>query len=842
MLKALQTNSIFLSILCCLFYNALFAVSDSTINVINIDSSKIPLSPDSLDAVIHYKAQDSIIYDLPNKMVYLYGKAHIDYKTLQVDAAFVELDWNKNEIIAYATKDSLQKWIDKPVFKDGDKQFIAERMRYNFKTKKGKILQAETQEGEGYILSEAVKMNEKKELFSAGSRYTTCNNTEHPHFYFLSNKVKVIPEKVLIAGPTALYIADAPTPLVLPFGIFPVQRKRHHGILLPEFRNTDIRGFGLANGGYYLPINDYIDIALRGDIFTQGSWALRTASIYTKRYKFNGNLQLSYSKNIFGEKQDTLFGGYSKVTDFNLSWSHQQDPKNNPFSTFNANINFGSSKYFSNNQVQDPARLMNSTLSSNIIWTKRFPLKPYSLTVSANHSQNTQTRRMIIALPQTVFNIPSFYPFKRKNNIGKDKFYEKINLSYTNDFRNQFEVLDSNLFKNGLRDSLKTGIRHDIPIRANLKIFKYFSFNPFFNFSEKWNLNRDNYNYNSDSSKFIRQRQQGFYAFREYSAGADFSTRLYGTFNFKKGKIKSIRHVMNIGFNYNYRPDFKGYSRTIFSPSKQDSLLFNPYLRSLYNASKSGKVNGLGFSLNNIFEGKVRVKKDTSISEKKIKILEGLTFGGFYNFAADSFNLQLNSVALRTTLFDKLNVLCSGVFDPYALDANGRKTKYYEWDKHKRLARFESARMSLSTSLRSAQQKKQKTQEQQDIAQQLLNQNPGAYIDFSIPWDLSVNYDLSVFNRFVSGKDSLVFTQSVGFSANILLTEKWKIGVVSGYDFVNKTFTFTSIDIHRDLHCWEMRFNIVPFGTYKSYTFGINVKASVLQDLKLNKRKDWNNF
>lgn len=841
-MEKLQIKTLLLSIILCFIpFVGLFALSDST-SIIQVDTFQIPLSSDSLDAKVHYKAQDSIIYDIPNKMVYLFGKAHIDYKTLEIDAAYIEVDWNKNEIMAYGVKDSLNKWQDKPVFKDGDKQFTAEKMRYNFKTKRGKIIQAATQEGEGYILSDAVKMNEKKELFSAGSRYTTCNNLEHPHFYFLSSKVKVIPEKSLIAGPTALYIADVPTPLVLPFGIFPVQRKRHHGILLPEFRNTDIRGFGLANGGYYLPVNDYIDLAFRGDIFTQGSWAVRTASIYTKRYKFSGNIQLSYSKNILGEIQDTLFGGYTKATDFNLLWSHQQDAKNNPYSMFNANINFGTSKFFRNNQVQDPGRLLNSTLSSNISWTKRFPNKPYSLTVSANHSQNTQTRRMIIALPQTVFNIPSFYPLKRKSAIGKERFYEKINISYTNDIRNQFEVVDSNLFKKGIRDSLRTGIRHDIPIRANLKIFKYFSFNPFFTFSEKWNLTRDNYNYNSDSSRFIRERQQGLYAYREYNTGADFNTRLYGMLNFKKGKLKALRHVMNVGFNYNYRPEFDGFSKTVFSPAHTDSLLFNPYLRSLYNASRSGKVNGLGFSLNNVFEGKVRVKKDSVVTDKKIKIIEGLTLGGFYNFAADSFRLQLNSIALRTTLFDKVSLLCTSTFDPYALDANGRRTKYFEWDKNRRLARFESARMSVSTSLRSSQQKALKKQEQQNVAKQLLAQNPDAYIDFSIPWDLSVNYDLNVLNRFENGKDTIIFTQSLGFSANVLLTEKWKIGVVSGYDFVNKTFTFTSIDIHRDLHCWEMRFNIIPFGAFKSYTFGINVKASVLQDLKLNKRKDWNNF
>lgn len=827
--------------------------SNDSISNVKSDTFRITFSKDSLDAEVHYKAQDSIIYDIPNKMVYLFGKSHIDYKDLQVDAANIEIDWKANEIIAYGILDSNKVWHDKAIFKDGEKQFTAERMRYNFKTKRGKVYEANTQEGEGYVLSEAVKINEKRELFSAQSRYTTCSNLDHPHFYFKSKKVKIVPDKLLVAGPTALYLGDVPTPLVLPFGIFPIKKGRHSGILLPQFRQTEQRGFGLENGGYYFAINDYVDVALRGDIFTQGSYKVNVASIYALRYKFNGGVQFNYSVNKFGEPQDSLLQRFSKTRDFQFQWNHSQDPKSNPFSTFSSNVNISTSKFFRNNQYVDAQRILNSTINSSINYYKRFPNKPYSLSIGATHSQNNlpnigsvKRPNMRFSLPNMSFSVPTFFPLKRKNKIGSNAFYEKISISYNTNAQNQFEVFDSAIFKKGTIDSMRAGISHSIPIRGNFKVLNYINLNPSITYNEKWNFNRLKYNYNEDSARVLSRKQFGFFAFRELDYSVDANTRFFGMLNFKKGKLKALRHVVNTNAYYRYKPKYYEIKQIVYNPRTNTNDTYASFTKSLYNRYTSQEVNGLGFGINNVLEAKIRKKTDTLISDKKIRLIDGLSWGGFYNFSADSFKLTLQDISLRTLLFDKVNIICSSTFSPYAQDSSGRLRKDYLWDTNKKLVRFESARFNVSSSFRSKQKSDAQTQRNRDnlsVNDRLRLVNNNDYVDFTIPWDVNISYDLSIrkVKQFKDNKykDSLAVTQSVGLSGNILLTSKWKIGFSSGFDFTSKKFTYTNFDIHRDLHCWEMRFNVVPFGAYKSYTFGINVKASILQDLKLNRRKDW---
>ena len=823
-------------------------------------------SDEALNSKVVYSSDDSINFSLTTQKAYLFGNASVAYEGIVLKAAYIELDMNKNIVFATYQKDSLGNTIGKPVFIDDEQEFTTETITYNFETKKGLITQIITQEGEGFIHSDTAKKFENNVLYIKNGAYTTCNQ-EHPHFAIKSPKIKIIPDDKILTGPAYLSIADIPTPLGVPFGMFPNQKGRASGILIPTYGESAIAGFFLKDGGYYFGINDNMDLALRGDIYSKGSWAARALSSYKKRYKYAGNLSLRYSVFKFG---DVELPDFSKEQDFFVSWTHTQDPKAKPNSRFSAKVNAGSSsynKYNSNNS----ADYLRNTLQSNISFSKSWTGKPYNLAINLRHSQNTLTKSVDLSLPEVVFSVNRFYPFKSKKKSVGTKWYDKIGVGYRMDAINKINTFDSLLFTSTSLEDLNNGIKHTIPISTSFKIFKYLNLSPSINYTDRWYFQSIEKSWINNT--LLTDTVQGFNSASDFSFNTSLKTKIYGMMQFKGKNIKAIRHVATPNISFSYRPDFGeeswGYYKTVqndVNGNTQTYSIFGDYntWKGIYGAPPSGKYGVINFGLTNNLEMKVANKKDTITGTKKIILIENLTLSSSYNMAMDSLkwsDIRLNGY---TRLINNvLNLKYKATFDPYILitDSNGltKNINKFEWKEINRLSRIENSDWILSLNLRlkhnmfnkKTTPSKPLTSEQGTAEElEMINQNREDYVDFSIPWSLNINYNLSYLNNYYyttskvldSISDKVI--QTLSFSGDINLTEKWKIGFRSGYDFVNKDFTYTSIDIYRDLHCWEMNFNWIPFGFLQSYNFSIKVKSAVLQDLKLTRKREWfdNNF
>ena len=818
------------------------------------------LSPDALDEMINYKGVDSIVYDLDSGKTYIYAKGEITYQTFFLKADFIEFDWDAKTICAKQIADSTGKKGEKVFFKDGDEEFNAEYMCYNFETKKGKIYYFRAQEGEGYIQVEAAKMTGDDSYYGDHLSYTTCE-LEHPHFYIAADKAKVIPQKVAVTGPANLVIADVPTPLFLPFGIFPIKRGQTSGLIIPTYGKHFTQGYFLRNGGYYFALNDYFDLALTGDIYSRGSWGLHAATAYRLNYKFNGNFRVDYAVNKLGLP---FALDYSENSGFYISWNHAQDGKARPNSSFSANVNLSSSDYLQNNAYN--SSYLTNTLNSGISFSQAFPNTPFNLTVALRHSQTISDNMVNLTLPEASLSMNRIYPL-RKLSDKKEGFLNQFSVAYNLKTRNEINSPDSLLFMPETLDKMENGMQHTVNSSAPLKFFKYFTFNPYYNYTENWYLEsiRKNYQLTVVTDTIITGTGEdsvtidtvyldvdtvnGFVAARYFNMGASINTKIYSTIQFK-GKLKAIRHVMTPSLNFNYTPDFGaqkwGYYGDYYTgPTAEEPTPYSIFEGSIYGGASRGEVGSIGLNLSNTLEMKVYSKKDSVKHEKKIKILESFSFGTAYNLAADSLNLSDISFSAYTTLFKNVRINFSGSFDPYILDSTGRNLNQFEWDVNQRLGRFNGGNVSLSTDFQSKRNTNPSlaTSAGTEGEREMVWNNPEGYIDFEIPCNFSISYNLRVTNAPTSdGRDSLYTTQSAYFQGDLNLTPNWKVLLSSGYDVQLKKFTYTSIDIYRQLHCWEMGFKWIPFGARQSYIFNVNVKASVLQDLKLTRKKEWTEF
>ena len=841
----------------------------------NSDSILLPKpeisNEEVLTSKVTYFADDSIRFDMNHQKAYLFGNAEVFYESIILKAGYIELDMKNNTLFANSTKDSIGQKIGKPIFSDNGQEFSTETITFNFKTKKGLITQIITKEGEGYIHSDTAKKFEDNVLFIKNGAYTTCDQ-EHPHFSIKSTKIKIIPDDKIITGPAYLSIADIPTPLGVPFGLFPNKKGRASGVLIPTYGESAIAGFFLKNGGYYFGLNDKFDVALRGDIYSKGSWAGRVLSTYKKRYGYNGNLSVRYSVFKFGESELPTF---SKERDFFVSWTHTQDPKAKPNTRLSAKVNAGSNsynKYNSNNSTD----YLKNTLQSNISYSKSWAGKPYNLAVNLRHSQNTITRNINLSLPEVIFSVNRFYPFKGKNSIGKPKWHEKIGMTYRMDAINKISTYDSLLF-NGIKFSdFNNGIKHSIPISTNFNILKYFNLSPSFTYTDRWYFQSidkrwigDTLINGTDTTYGYIQTDTvpGFKSAADFNFNTTLQTKIFGMLQFKKGKVKAIRHVMSPSIGISFRPDFSedkwGYFKNVQNNAEGDIASYSIFgesdtWRGVYGAPATGKYGVINIGITNNIEMKVKSKKDTITGTKKVLLIENLTLATRYNLALDSLNLSDITLNGYTRLINNLlYVRYKANFDPYVLvsDSNGysRNVNRFEWKENNRLARIENSDWYLGLNLKLGhkmfkENKKSTKGSKEEL--DMINQNKEDYIDFSIPWSLNINYNLSYLNNYYyttsTQRDSISdkLIQTLSFNGDINITEKWKVGFRSGYDFVNKDFTYTSIDIYRDLHCWEMNFNWIPFGFRQSYNFTIKVKSSVLQDLKLVRKREWydNNF
>lgn len=811
------------------FSHSIFAQRDSLISntdtVKKNDTMLVNISSD-LQSKIRYTSFDTIDFDIAHNKVYLHRNAQIDYEDITLNADWIEIDWKTNTIYAKGLPDSSGKIVGVPVFKQNTDEVKAATILYNFESKKGKISGIVTRQGEGYILGDTVIKTKGDDYFIKSGRYTTCDAAE-PHFYIKSDKLKVIKNKQVVTGPANLYIEGIPTPLAIPFGFFPNKKGRSSGLIFPKYGESNELGFFFKEGGFYFGLSDYFDLALTGDIYTLGSWAGSIATNYALKYRYSGNFDFSYSRIRVSEPE---LPDYSLNKSFFVNWTHRQDGKARPNSSFSASVRAGSSNFYQVN-ISSPTNFLQNTFNSSINYSVFSTRRPLSLALGATHSQNTITKRVDISLPSIALTLGATYPFKRKDAVDKERWYEKINFSYTSYAINSISTFDSLLFKKESLQELRNGVQHAIPIVTTIKFLKYFNLNPSFNYTQFWYFKSLEKTWNKDSATLDASTKNGFSIAQSYQAGAALSTRIYGTLMHSKGWFAGIRHIMTPSVSYTFRPDFGEYKYGIYKYVQVDSMgntqLYSKYENSAYGSPQAGRYGFVSMSLDNNFEMKTRYYTDSSGMEfKKFRILENLGFNTGYNLALDSMQWSPLSITARTTIKQMVNLYATAIYDIYGADSLGRRIKYLHSQVSNELLRFTNSNMGLSFTINN---QSFKSEEKRKADEKI---KPNGYVP--IAWSLTSNYNLDI--TVLANKRQL--TQTLNFSSDIGLTPTWRINFSSGYDFINKGLTYTSVGFAKDLHCWEMRFNWVPTGFQQSYYFSINVKSSMLRDLKLEKKND----
>lgn len=817
----------------------------------------------TLNSIIDYASADSIVMDIKQKKAWLYHDAAIKYEDISLKAYLVVIDFATNTVHAYAGADSTGKEIGTPEFTQGSLTFKAKELSYNFNSKKGFIKQVVTKEGEGYIHGSAIKrINENVTMVGKGA-YTTCDLPTDPHFSLKYSKAKIINGDKIITGPAYIDVEGVPLPVVLPFGLFPNKRGRASGIIPPSWGESANRGFRLENGGYYFGINDHIDLKLLGDIYSRGSWAIKPTLTYQKRYKYAGSFNFSYAVNLLGSKGTS---DYSKNKDFFVTWSHRQDAKARPNSVFSASVNAGSSKYNSYNPAS-VNNYLNNNFSSSISYDLRMG-QFGNLTASARHSQNISTHNVTLNLPDVSFGINRIYPFKRKVQTGKARWYESINVTYSMNASNQISTADSLLFDKNSLKNFSSGIKHSIPLTGTFKVLKYFSWNNSFNYNERWYTRTIRKTWIGDTTfsgndtilaHVDIDTVNEFRTARDYSFNTSLGTTLYGMKTFRHGPLVAIRHVVRPSFGFSYTPDFSierlGYYRTVQVDTAGKTEKYSIFGGSgtfspIYGYPGSQKSGSINFGLGNSLEMKVKSKKDTITGVKKVMLIESFNLGTSYNLAADSMNWSPLSVSARTTLFKKLQISYNASYSCYATDSKGKLINEYEYKKSGYLYQFRNSNWNLSAGWDLHSKDKPSATPKNStpgdgMAEQLqeVQDHPERFLDWNNTWNLRFNYSLgytSGYNYHTNYYElQNTFIQTLGVSGDFNFTNKWKVSMQTGYDFKNKDFSFTQMSITRDLHCWEMRFNWVPFGQIKSWDFQINARSSLLKDLKLTRKKDF---
>ncbi|MEI6554951.1 MAG: putative LPS assembly protein LptD [Paludibacter sp.] len=857
---------------------------DSTIETTKPKSNKI-------DAEIVYSAQDSIVF-LGNGTGFLYGKSDIKYKNINLKSEFVRVKMDSSTVYATGKTDSLGKKIGEPVFTENKTEYNSRELTYNLKTRKGYIRQAVTKQGEGYVISDKTKKSTTDILCMTDGKYTTCDNHEHPDFYLDLTRGKVKPGGYIVAGPAYLVVEDVPLPIALPFGFFPFTDKYSSGILMPTFQDELTRGFGLTNGGYYFAINDYADLELRGDIYTKGTWALSASSGYMKRYKFRGNFNISYRQDVIGEKE--IPSTYSTSNNLSIRWSHSQDSKANPFFNFSSSVNFSTSGYNRSNinSYYNPALNSENTKSSSVSFTQRFPESPFSISGSMLINQRTKDSTISMSLPNVNISMSRIYPFKRKDAIGKERWYEKISMSYSGSLSNSIETKENRLLSSSFVRDWRNGMRHSIPISATFDLFKYINISPSVNYNERWYLSSINRSWDKTNQKVKTDTVAGFNRVYDFNMGISASTTLYGFYQPIRSlfgdKIDRIRHVMKPSLGFSYMPDFGesmwGYYGTYVQSIRDASnplvfhdqvVQYSHYENSLFGTPGAGKSGNLNFSLSNNVEMKVKNDKDTTGTKpfNIISLIDNFTVGSSYNMAADSMQWSLFNTNLRIKLGKNYTLSLSGAFDPYmyGLNSGGYPVRINKlrWA-NGGFPRFMGTSTSYSYTFNNDTFKKKSTTPKKNTTGNQDNKIPtkddsntsnlqgntssqnqeskqekpiDGYQKIAIPWSVSFSYSILYANTNVFDKSKMEyemgFTHNLSVSGNISLTTNWRISANSTYDFKANQFTYTNVSVNRSLHCWNMSASIVPFGPFRSYNFHIGVNASMLQDLKYDKQSGY---
>ncbi|MBR1799333.1 MAG: LPS-assembly protein LptD [Bacteroidales bacterium] len=814
----------------------------------DIDTT-LRLSPNAVSDVVKYKAKDSVAFDIHSRRAFLYSEGVIDYEDMQLKADRVTVDFDKQTLQAQGSVDTSGDVVGRPQFKQGEDEYYADTITYNYRSQKGIIQGVITQEGEGFLHGKKVKKMNDSVMYLSGGSYTTCNYA-HPHFAINFTKSKLIAGDKIVTGPAWVTIEDVPTPLALPFAFFPITHNRASGVLLPSYGWMNGRGYYLKDGGYYFALNDRVDLSLLGELYTNLSWAAEAKSNYYVRYKYKGQFDVRFGRTFEGIRGDT--NTFSAYNDFKVMWQHNQDAKANPYSRFSANVNLQSRNYSKNTTNRND--YFNSTTTSSINYTARLG-QYFNLSAAARESFNAQTGVINLKLPSISLSSSTIYPFRRRNRVGSYRWWENISLSYVLNGENNITTQDTDLFKASTLDAMQYGLQHSIPLSSSVKVLRYFNWTNSVSYRERWHWRTNERTYDSNTGVLTIDTIRGFRANREISFSSNLSTRLYGMFNFKWGPVKALRHVINPSLSFTYRPDFgadwMGYWKQ-YTDTSGTIHRYSIFSNTLYGGPADGQSGQVRFNVGNNLEMKVKNPFDTASEVKKVPLIENLTLSMSYDVARDSLNWSNLSVSGRTTLFRTLVLNYSGSFCPYVTDTLGRTYNRFLWQDQRKLFRTDNSTWSaqLSWSLNNSTFSKDGQAHTNGQPTRALLQTPynnnavlmtGGYVDFSVPWNISLNYTFSHVSRYHAAEMSMNYetVQSISLSGNFTFTKNWKVAMTTGYDIVNKGMSYTTVDIYRDLHCWEMKFSWVPFGYYKSWSFQINIKADALRDVKYQKQETY---
>lgn len=799
------------------------------------------------DKVI-YTAKDSVCFDLDSSKVYLYNEANVQQKKINLNAGFIEIDFDSSTLWATPVKDTADTLTQYPIFKDGADEYKSKELSYNFDTEKGLIHNMFTKEHEGYLHGEKIKKMNDTTLYVSKGMFTTCDKEDEPHFGINFSKAEIITQDKIITGPAWFSIMGIPLPVGLPFGFFPFTNEQKSGLLMPTYGFASNRGYYLRNLGWYFAFNDYVDLALQGDIYTNLSYAVNVQSSYVKRYKYTGKVLFRFEENHTGLKNTDT---WSSQKDFKINWTHTQNAKAHPYRTFSANVNIVSSKY--NKYTTSLSDYLTNTTTSSIAFSTRFGSN-WNLSANLGESYNINSKYISLDLPSIALSSTQFHPFKKKTRTGKPRWYEDITIAYRLNAINSIQTYDSLLFKDDWYKKMSNGIKHYIPIQLTTKVLKYFNWTNSIDYNARWYLQSTHKAYNSETNRIDKDTVFGFTTNRDASFSSSLNTRIYGMFNFKSKYVKALRHVLNPVLSFTFRPDFSSPSLGFYDyyiDANGEKVYYSRTENGVYGSVPMGRSGIVNFALNNSLEMKVRDENDSITGTRKLVLLENFALSTGYDLAKDTCQWQPLRISARTTLFEKLVVNYSSSFTPYALDSNSRITRELLWDKEGKMFQKQSAQWNLTLSWRLNSKANNQATPYENVSPTELAYSPFVnnneflpdIVDFSIPWDVTISGTFSHLSTYLVALAGYRTSKSatLSFTGNVNVTDKWKIGYRTGYDFINKDFTYTSIDFYRDLHCWEMRMNWVPFGVRQGWNFTIAVKAGMLSDLKYEKRNDFRN-
>lgn len=843
----------------------------------------------ALDAPVTFSSEDSMVYDAKSKVARLYGNSNVKYQNMDLSSDRIQMSLDSSLVRATGTADSTGAISGTPVFTMGQDKYESDTMAFNFKTKKGFIYNVYTEQEDGYLSSQHSKRDSSGVLYLEHGRYTTCDQP-HPDFYIALSRAKVRPGKDVVFGPAYLVVADVPLPLAIPYGFFPFTKSYSSGFIMPSYGDESSRGFYLRDGGYYFAMSDKWDLKLLGEIYTKGSWGLSVASNYRKRYRYNGSFFFSYQNTKNGDKG---MPDYTEQTSFKLQWSHRQDPKSNPFSSLSASVNFASTSYERNNlnSMYNPQSYTQSLRTSSVNWSTSFSSLGMTISGSANLSQNMIDSTVSLTLPDLNISVSRFYPFKRKHMAGKERWYEKISMSYTGQFSNSIDTKEDKLFKSNLIKDWRNAFQHNIPINANFTLFNYININPSFNFTDRMYSNKVMKSWDEQAQTERADTTYGFYNVYNWSMSIGASTKMYGFWVPSKkifgDKIQAIRHVLTPQVTFSYAPDcgsryYETYQKTD-ADGNVSLVEYSPFENGLFNVPSRGKTGSVTFDLSNNIEMKVKSDKD-STGYKKLSIIDELGFNMGYNMAAKEKPWSDLTVRLRLKWWKNYTFNLNAVFATYAyeLDDNGRPyvSNHTEYSKG-RFGRFQGLSQNISFTLNPEKLKKwfgggddeedateddnntedDDTGIESNVDDDMVNGQNGArkknagkaetdadgYMKFSMPWSLTFGYGITKREN-TSGKFNTktmrypyAFTQTLNFSGNIRISDGWNISFSSGYDFENHDLSMTTASLSRDLHCFNMSCSVV-LAPYTSYNFSFRCNAATLTDaLKYDKRSGYSN-